>query len=107
MRGYVYTWGMNERGQLGVGSESPTYEPVQIPQIGPTAKHSIKAVTKIACGLKHCLVLTKHYQLYTWGSNLQCQLGKKLPVVPGGNGGQGAGGVQAHSNIPVHVTAYE
>ena len=30
-RGYVYTWGANDKGQLGIGSEAPTYEPVQIP----------------------------------------------------------------------------
>jgi alpha-tubulin suppressor-like RCC1 family protein len=27
MKGYVYTWGMNDKGQLGNGSELPTYEP--------------------------------------------------------------------------------
>jgi alpha-tubulin suppressor-like RCC1 family protein len=27
-RGYVYTWGANDRGQLGTGSEIPSYEPV-------------------------------------------------------------------------------
>ena len=30
MRGYVYTWGMNERGQLGIGTDAPICEPVQI-----------------------------------------------------------------------------
>lgn len=72
MRGYVYTWGMNDKGQLGNGTEVPTNDPYQIPSIGPTNKHPIKAATKIACGLKHCLVLTKNYQLCSWGSNLQC-----------------------------------
>jgi alpha-tubulin suppressor-like RCC1 family protein len=28
MKGYVYTWGMNDKGQLGLGNESPAYEPV-------------------------------------------------------------------------------
>lgn len=69
-RGYVYTWGANDRGQLGIGSEVPSFEPVQLPQIGPSQRHAIDAVTKIACGLKHCLVLTKSYRLYSWGSNL-------------------------------------
>ena len=71
-RGYVYTWGMNDKGQLGLGNEVPTYEPVQLQCIGPSSKHLIKPVTKIACGLKHCLVLTNNYKLYAWGSNLQC-----------------------------------
>ena len=105
-RGYVYTWGMNDRGQLGVGHETPLFEPAQIPFIGPTAKHTIKSATKIACGLKHCLILTKNCQLYSWGSNLQCQLGKKLAVIQGNNGSVAAG-VQAHSNVPVHIAAYD
>lgn len=52
---------MNDKGQLGNGNEVPTYEPYQVPSIGPTAKHPIKPATKIACGLKHCIVLTKNY----------------------------------------------
>ena len=27
-RGYVYTWGMNDRGQLGIGNDYPICEPV-------------------------------------------------------------------------------
>lgn len=77
-RGYVYTWGMNDKGQLGIGKESPAFEPIQVPQIGPSSKHAIKPITKIMCGLKHVLVMTKNCQLYAWGSNLQCQLGSKL-----------------------------
>ena len=37
-KGYVYTWGMNDKGQLGIGNEAPTFEPIQLPQIGPTSK---------------------------------------------------------------------
>ena len=37
MRGYVYTWGMNDKGQLGVGNDNPAYEPAQVPQFGPTS----------------------------------------------------------------------
>jgi len=39
MRGYVYTWGMNDKGQLGLGFDGPTFDPAQVPQIGPTSKH--------------------------------------------------------------------
>jgi len=60
LRGYVYTWGMNEKGQLGLGNDTPAYEPTQVPQFGPTSQHLIKPATKIDCGLKHCLVLTKN-----------------------------------------------
>mmetsp|Transcript_5456 Transcript_5456/g.9222 ORF Transcript_5456/g.9222 Transcript_5456/m.9222 type:complete len:242 (+) Transcript_5456:797-1522(+) len=60
-RGYVYTWGLNDMGQLGIGNEVSQFDPVQIQQIGPSVRHSIKPVTKIACGLRHCLVLNKNY----------------------------------------------
>lgn len=52
--------------------------------------------------------MTKNSQLYSWGSNLQCQLGKKL-ISPTsfGQGSSGAGGVQVYSSVPVHITAYE
>jgi mitogen-activated protein kinase kinase kinase 9 len=113
-RGYVYTWGMNEKGQLGIGNESPAYDPVQIPQIGPSAKHTIKPITKIACGLKHCLVLSNKYKLYAWGSNLQCQLGKRLlhnpqaaPANMGGSAATSSGGVLSLSNVPVQITSYD
>ena len=101
-RGYCYTWGMNDKGQLGNGTEYPSYEPIQVSNIGATSQHPIKAITKIACGLKHCLVMTKNSQLVAWGSNLQCQLGKKLSQMQG----QGQA-PQAHSNLPVVVSAYD
>ena len=66
-RGYVYTWGMNDKGQLGINSEQPYHlEPVAVSSSKSTLS---KAVQKIDCGLKHCLVLTKDFQLYAWGSN--------------------------------------
>ena len=66
-RGYVYTWGMNDKGQLGINSDVPySFEPVAVSSSKSTLS---KAVQKIDCGLKHCLVLTKDYQLYSWGSN--------------------------------------
>ena len=42
----------------------------------------------IGCGLKHVLAMTKDLQLYSWGSNMQCQLGKKL----GNNAANGPNG---------------
>lgn len=69
-KGAVYTWGLNDKGQLGLGNELPTVEPTLVSSL-------TKVITKIDCGLKHCVALTKDYQLYLWGSNLQSQLGKK------------------------------
>lgn len=67
-RGYVYTWGMNDKGQLGVGSDQPfIFEPVAVSSSKSTLS---KVVQKIACGLKHCMVITKDFQMFSWGSNL-------------------------------------
>jgi alpha-tubulin suppressor-like RCC1 family protein len=63
-KGLVYTWGQNDKGQLGLGNEMPTCEPSAVTSI-------IKPITKIDCGLKHCIALTKDYSLYVWGSNNQ------------------------------------
>lgn len=58
-RGYVYTWGMNDKGQLGIGSDQNIIiEPVAVSSSKSTLS---KVVQKISCGLKHCLVLTKDY----------------------------------------------
>lgn len=52
-KGIVYTWGLNDKGQLGLGNETPTLDPQQVP--------INKQVHKIDCGLKHCVALTKDY----------------------------------------------
>ena len=58
-RGYVYSWGMNDKGQCGIGSENNiVVDPVAVSSSKSTLS---KVVTKIACGLKHCLVLTKDF----------------------------------------------
>ena len=82
MRGYVYTWGMNDKGQLGINSDIPySFEPVAVSSSKSTLS---KAVQRIDCGLKHCIVLTKDFQLYSWGSNQLFQLGRKLNASGGG-----------------------
>lgn len=53
-KGIVYTWGQNEKGQLGLGHENQVPDPTPVVSL-------VKPVVKIACGLKHVLVLTKEY----------------------------------------------
>jgi len=58
-RGYVYSWGMNDKGQLGIGQDiSHSFEPVAVSSSKSTLS---KAVQRIDCGLKHVLALTKDY----------------------------------------------
>ena len=49
-KGVVYSWGMNDKGQLGIGTEVPSLVPQQVQNLLP------KSVQKIDCGLKHCLM---------------------------------------------------
>jgi alpha-tubulin suppressor-like RCC1 family protein len=62
-KGIVYTWGQNDKGQLGLGNEISTWEPQPVTGLG-------KLIQRIDSGLKHCVALTKSYELYAWGSNL-------------------------------------
>lgn len=68
-RGYVYSWGSNDCGQLGiVADQLYSVEPIAV----TSSKNTLsKAVSLIACGMKHALALTKDNQLYAWGSNSQ------------------------------------
>lgn len=72
-KGQLFTWGLNDKGQLGLGNESFTADPQLVTGGGIGAK----VISKIECGLKHCVALTKDYQMYVWGSNSQLQLGTK------------------------------
>lgn len=93
-RGYVYTWGMNDKGQLGIGQDIPyTFDPVVVSSSKGTLS---KAVYRIDCGLKHVIVLTKDYQLYSWGSNQLNQLGR-IPTGPS----------KGCSNKPGLISAFE
>jgi len=54
-KGQVFTWGLNDKGQLGIGNEQSTYEPYLVSSLVG------KVVSRIECGLKHCVALTKDY----------------------------------------------
>ncbi len=64
----MYSWGSNDLGQLGIMADVPySTDPVAV----TSSKNTLsKAVSQIACGMKHTLALTKDNQLYAWGSNL-------------------------------------
>lgn len=63
----IYSWGLNDRGQLGrSGIENQ-----------PTLIHfsSLETVLKISCGGQHVCVLTEGEIVYSWGDNSEGQLG--------------------------------
>ncbi len=66
--GTVSSWGTNNSGEAGVGSQvSSINQPQVIPNLPP--------VQALAAGLYHSLALTKDGRVFAWGSNAYGQLG--------------------------------
>ena len=80
---YLYGFGANDQGQLGLGAISaPVYAPTLITGLWtPTGPDSIAA---ISAGGAHSLVLTRSHKVYAFGRNNEGQLGLgpgSLPTV--------------------------
>ena len=74
--GEVWSWGQNDYGQLGDGSNISKYTPVR-------AKANLTNIIKVSCGNRHTVALKADGSVYTWGDNTYGQLsdntkGKKL-----------------------------
>jgi alpha-tubulin suppressor-like RCC1 family protein len=80
--GSVWAWGDNSSGQLGDGSTTARYAPVEVASLGD--------VVSVAAGERHSLALRADGTVWTWGTNDYGQLGN------------GAG---PESPVPVEVTA--
>ena len=65
--GTVYAWGDNAYGQLGDGTTTRRYTPVQV--------NSLTTVAQIAVGAYHTAALNQDGTVYTWGYNGYGQLG--------------------------------
>ena len=66
--GTLWTWGMNNRGQLGTGNISGRSSPVQTITGGTTWK-------QVACGNECTAAVKTDGTLWTWGRNISGQLG--------------------------------
>jgi len=72
-KGDVYTFGLNNRGQLGDGTLVNKNTPTDIKSqfdLGPE-----ETITKVASGYSHTLLITSEYRIFTWGDNEFGQLG--------------------------------
>ncbi len=69
--GTVYTWGSNDKGQLGDGSESESSVPVQV----RGSKGYLKSIKAIATHGSHVLALDINGQVWSWGDNSAGQAG--------------------------------
>lgn len=68
--GELYSWGMNQYGQLGYGYQSETVpKPIRIASLVGLP------VAFIACGANHSMVLSKSGAVFGWGKNTFGQLG--------------------------------
>ena len=67
--GAVYCWGKNEVGQLGDGTTTPHWSPVQV---GPGLGLQFASVTS---GWQHTCGLTTDGKVYCWGNNIFGQVG--------------------------------
>jgi alpha-tubulin suppressor-like RCC1 family protein len=65
--GTVWTWGANNRGQLGDGTTTPHYTPQQVP--------GLSRVTSISAGYYHVLAVLSDGTMRTWGDNGNGQVG--------------------------------
>src|SRR5665213_2287289 len=70
--GQLYTWGLNEYGQLGDGSTTNSSVPVAV---SAGAIPAGATITQIAGGEYHSLALSSTGQLYAWGKNANGELG--------------------------------
>jgi alpha-tubulin suppressor-like RCC1 family protein len=66
--GTVWTWGLNDLGQLGIGTNTTDNNmPVQVP--------GLSGVVAIAAGAYHSMALTSDGTVWVWGENDYGQLG--------------------------------
>jgi alpha-tubulin suppressor-like RCC1 family protein len=65
--GTIWAWGSNESGQLGDGTTTDRWEPVQV----GTGSNWVA----IAAGAQHSLALKSDGTLWSWGNNVSGQLG--------------------------------
>ena len=66
--GTVWAWGANGFGQLGDGTATTRLTPVRVPIPGGR-------IAAIACGDNHSLALRAGGRVYSWGANVNSQLG--------------------------------
>ncbi len=79
--GLVFTWGINEVGQLGNGSLSPGFRPSPAPvaQFPPAGRQVVEIAAGKASGLEHALALLDDGTVWAWGYNDKGQLGNGDP----------------------------
>lgn len=105
--GNVWAWGFNGYGQLGDGTTISSATPVQVQF--PAAI----AITAIAAGYDHSLALDTYGRVWTWGDNIDGQLGdgtttnSSTPVMVLSSSGSLLSGVTAIAGGGIHSLALD
>jgi hypothetical protein len=75
--GRVYSWGLNNCGQLGISNTYETNRPVavSVDSFIWGKIFSINNIEKISCGREHSLLLSRDGDIYAFGNNNKSQLG--------------------------------
>ena len=76
--GSIFTWGMNENGQLGDRTTDSKYIPIKI--TNPNYKYLGDKFKSIYLGLSHTAAITEKGQVYSWGDNSNGQLGNGTTI---------------------------
>eukprot|EP00980_Cylindrotheca_fusiformis_P009892 scaffold2189_cov116-Cylindrotheca_fusiformis.AAC.12 len=83
--GTLYTTGLNNRGQCGIGKLSNNvWTPERVRGISISEKKGSESgeqdqpVVQVALGFQHAFALTRTGQLYSWGKGSRGQLGREL-----------------------------
>jgi alpha-tubulin suppressor-like RCC1 family protein/PKD repeat protein len=75
--GHVLSWGANDYGQLGNGSQTSSYTPVMVILEDETP---LSDVQSIAAGDEHSMAILSDGRVMTWGKNSEGQLGDGTPT---------------------------
>ena len=91
----VFSWGVNNQGQLGDGSTANSPTPVQVKSVGGSG--FLSDISSVAAGNSHSLALTNTGSVLAWGYDNAEQLGNpaivsttSTPVAVSGVGGTGS-----------------
>ena len=76
--GSVWAWGRNNYGQLGDGTDTNRYTPIQV--LGPGGVGYLNNIIAIAAGGYHSIALKSDSSVLTWGRNNSGQLGIGISI---------------------------
>lgn len=91
--GSVFSWGSNSSGQLGIGTTSSSFVPVQV--LDPSGTGYLTDIRFVAAGSSSAFAITNSGMVYAWGWNASGELGdgttsnRLLPTRVLGLGGSG------------------